>query len=143
MQVANGSAPPRLASNNQRRKRNLISLTPLIDVVFILLVFFMLASTFLNWRAIELDPPKRAGADASMTGAMLVEVRSSGVRLAGQAVAVETLITRLTDRLREDPEQRVLVKPAAGVSLQRTISVLDELTAAGAKNVSLIRGGRS
>ncbi|OOC09384.1 ExbD/TolR family protein, partial [Thioalkalivibrio halophilus] len=37
------------------RRRNLISLTPLIDVVFILLVFFMLASSFLDWRAVELE----------------------------------------------------------------------------------------
>ncbi|MGK0476314.1 MAG: biopolymer transport protein ExbD, partial [Oleispira sp.] len=36
------------------KQRNLISLTPLIDVVFILLVFFMLTSSFVEWKFIDL-----------------------------------------------------------------------------------------
>ncbi|MBO8087018.1 MAG: biopolymer transporter ExbD, partial [Marichromatium sp.] len=39
----------------RRVRRNPISLTPLIDVVFILLLFFMLASHFDQWRALALD----------------------------------------------------------------------------------------
>ena len=46
-------------------RRRLISLTPLIDVVFILLIFFMLASSFLDWRAIGLDAPADATAGAA------------------------------------------------------------------------------
>lgn len=137
MMEASASAP-RLASKRPR-KRHLISLTPLIDVVFILLVFFMLASSFLNWRAIELDAPRRAGASAGMTGAMLVEVRSGGTRLAGQSIAMDELVARLNERLNSDPEQRVLVKPAEGVALQRAIDVLDRLEETGVSNLSLIR----
>lgn len=136
--ATSASAPPRLAGNH-RRKRNLISLTPLIDVVFILLVFFMLASSFLNWRSIQLDPPQRAGAGASMSGAMLIEVRSGGLRFAGQRVSTAELMERISDRLSQDAEQRVLVKPAEGVTLQRTVGVLDRLSAAGVSNLSLIR----
>jgi biopolymer transport protein ExbD len=44
--------PPRLAAK-QPPRRAVVSLTPLIDVVFILLVFFMLASSFVKWRAIH------------------------------------------------------------------------------------------
>jgi biopolymer transport protein ExbD len=38
--------------------RRLISLTPLIDVVFILLVFFMLASSLIKWQAVEMGEPR-------------------------------------------------------------------------------------
>ncbi len=51
---------PSLRAVTDGRRRALISLTPLIDVVFILLVFFMLPSSFLDWRAIDLDPPGQA-----------------------------------------------------------------------------------
>ena len=140
MTVARSPAP-RLATE-RRRRRNLISLTPLIDVIFILLVFFMLASSFLHWRAIELDPPQRAGGSDAMTGAMLVEVRASGLRLAGEAIELPTLIQRLRQQAGDDPDRRVLIKPAEGVSLQRTVDVLDRLDTADIDNVSLIGDGR-
>lgn len=128
-----------LASKRQRR-RALISLTPLIDVVFILLVFFMLASSFLDWRAITLNAPAEAMAGSQgMEGALLVEVRPDDLRLSGETMTVETLETRVAVRLQDRPGQRVLVKPSPGVPLQRVVGVLDSLAAIGAVDVSLIR----
>lgn len=138
--------PPRLA-NSQRQgragRRPLISLTPLIDVVFILLVFFMLASSFLDWRAIDLNAPAEAKAHGSMTGAMLVEVRPDGLRLAGETISLDALADRVGARLAQKPDQRVLVKPAGGVVLQDAVQVLDRLAAAGATGLSLIRDTRN
>lgn len=134
--------PPRLASN-ARRRRSVISLTPLIDVVFILLVFFMLASSFLDWRSIELTPPSSAGAGQSMTGAMLLEVRPDGIRLAGRLLTLGEVDERLGQRLKEAPEQRVLIKPAPGVALQAAVELLDRLSAIGVTDLSFVRtGGR-
>jgi len=132
-------APPRLASEPRRRSAA-ISLTPLIDVVFILLVFFMLASSFLQWRAIELETPAQAGPSAGMTGALLVEVRASNLRLGGQRLGRAALAERVRARLETKPEQRVIVKPAAGVPMQRTVDIVDRLTGVGVRNLSLMRG---
>ncbi|WP_084619056.1 ExbD/TolR family protein [Thalassobaculum salexigens] len=133
-------APPRLA-NSGRRRRSVISLTPLIDVVFILLVFFMLASSFLDWRTIDLAAPASAGAGASMTGAMLLEVRQDGLRLSGHMVSLDEAESRIMAKVREKPDQRVLIKPADGVALQDTVRVLDRLSAAGVANMSFVRTG--
>jgi biopolymer transport protein ExbD len=130
--------PPRLASR-KRRGRPLISLTPLIDVVFILLVFFMLASNFLHWRSIALNAPAEAAAGPSMEGALLVEVRPDGLRLAGETLSADALAARIGQRLAQTPDQRVLVKPAAGVPLQAAVDVLDRLSEAGATEIALIR----
>lgn len=131
--------PQRLASR-PRRRRPLISLTPLIDVVFILLVFFMLASSFLDWRAIDLNAPERMGAaGSSMEGALLVEVRSDGPRLSGRPVPLDALAARVIEQLQATSGQRVLVKPAAGVVLQDAVEVLDRLSAAGVQRLSFIR----
>ncbi|ANK82600.1 MAG: biopolymer transporter ExbD [Rhizobiales bacterium NRL2] len=135
------TAPPSLTAAISGRRRPLISLTPLIDVVFILLVFFMLASSFLDWRAIDLTPPARAGSGALMEGAMLVDVRPDGLRLSGERLDLETLAGRVEARLADRPGQSVVIRPAAGVSLQRTVRVLDRLAAAGAANLSLNRAG--
>lgn len=131
--------PLPLAVDSGRRRRAVISLTPLIDVVFILLIFFMLASSFLDWRAIDLAAPGRAAAGSSMDGALLVEVRPQDLRLSGQQVSLDQLADRIQSRLTERPDQKVLVKPAAGVALQRAIDVLDRLAGAGVSDLSLIR----
>ena len=117
----------------------MISLTPLIDVVFILLVFFMLASSFLDWRAIDLTAPARASASGRTEGALLVEIRRDGLRLAGEALQEPALLHRVAARLRDEPDQAVLVRPAAGIALQDTVRLLDGLAAAGVTDLSLIR----
>ncbi|WP_282604583.1 biopolymer transporter ExbD [Pelagibius sp. Alg239-R121] len=116
------------------KRRQLISLTPLIDVVFILLVFFMLASSFLDWRSIDLNTPGKGRSEAQLEGAVLVEVRNEGLRLSGEAITHETLI----QRMRENSDRRVLVKPAQGVVMQDTVAVLDSLATAGVSDLSLI-----
>lgn len=130
--------PPRLAGRSGRR-RALVSLTPLIDVVFILLVFFMLASSFLDWRAIDLSAPPPTSAGAAMEGALLVEILPARLRLSGEVLSIDTLAMRVAAQAREAPDRRVLVRPADGVALQRVVQILDRLAAAGAADVSLVR----
>lgn len=116
-----------------------VNLTPLIDVVFILLVFFMLASSLLDWRSIDLDTPAKAARAPSKTDSILVELLTDGIRLGGETVALDTLAERLRNRVGKNPDQRVLLKPAPGVLLQDAIVVLDRLSDAGVTNMSLIR----
>jgi len=134
-------APRRLATSTGPRRR-LVGLTPLIDVVFILLVFFMLASSFQDWRAIDLTASAAAGASTPMEGALLVEVRSDGLRLAADPVSLDVLVARVGQRVASQPEVPVLVKPASGVVLQEMVRVLDALAAVGVTGLSLIRDPR-
>lgn len=127
-----------LRLSSRRRKRALISLTPLIDVVFILLVFLMLASSFLDWRAIALDAPVKTGAVASSQHVVVVEIRPEGLLLETEPVSIETLALRVDERLATTP-MPVFIKPTAGVPLQRTVEVLDRLTVAGVSDLTLIR----
>ncbi len=119
------------------RRRAVISLTPLIDVVFILLVFFMLASSFMEWRTFDLNAA-RAGGAGDMQGALLLEVREDGLRLSGQTLTPSALEGALRPFFAEDPAQRVLVKPSAGVPLQAAIDTLDRIARAGGHNATLI-----
>ena len=122
----------------------MISLTPLIDVVLILLVFFMLASSFLDWRSIQLKLPAKANAGARDDAALVVSIADNGtLKLNNQPIAEGDLETRLAERLSNGIEFPVLIRAAEGVPLQRSIEVLDEVTAAGGHNVSLSRYKRA
>ena len=123
------------------RIRPSISLTPLIDVVFILLVFFMLASSFLEWRALEIRIPTFGSAAAPTEDVLRVIVGQDGsVRLAGQAYDPAALDARLAGLASEDPGRPVIVIAEAGVPLQRTVSVIDRLGANGLSSISLTSG---
>ncbi|MEQ8344238.1 MAG: biopolymer transporter ExbD [Sneathiellaceae bacterium] len=142
------------------RRRSLISLTPLIDMVFILLVFFMLASTFTDWNAIPFalsDTPQEGRPAGSAdrpaerqpdAGAVLLDVGRDQLRLSGRPVGDAELPARLAalqagprGQAGPDAGRRVIVRPAAGVPLQRLVAVMDMLAAAGVTDLSLARRG--
>ncbi len=124
----------------QRPTGRLISLTPLIDVVFILLVFFMLASSYLDWRSVDLTVSSGAGAATSAQRAILISLRSDGsVTVGSRPVERQTLRSIMTTRLEDDRDRRVVIRSEPGVSLQRAVRTLDLLRSIGARNVSLTR----
>jgi len=121
-----------------RRRPAGIRLTPLIDVVFILLVFFMLASSFMDWRAFELGlPPAEATPDPSSDPILIDVTADGGVRLAGESVPSTALAERVRALQAEDPERPVLVRAAARAPVQATVHVLDRLHAGGIEAASL------
>jgi biopolymer transport protein ExbD len=125
-------------SDARRRRRSLISLTPLIDVVFILLIFFMLASSFSTEEAIELSMPGSGAAEGALPGSM-VRIKRDGLDLNGEPLTLDELQLRARRLARAPGGRLFLVQPDRGVPLQRLVVVLDALDRAGASNVSLVR----
>jgi biopolymer transport protein ExbD len=124
----------------QQPTGRLISLTPLIDVVFILLVFFMLASSFLDWRSIDLSVSSGAGAATSAQQAIVISLRADGsIAVGSRPVAKQTLGTVVTEKLKGNRGQRVVIRSEPGVQLQRAVDILDLVRRIGATNVSLSR----
>ena len=100
----------------------------------------MLASSFLDWRSIDLSPPGQ-GADAGATKsiAILVDLTERGLQLTDAPISIDALMAVVTQRLADNPNQPVVIRPSAGVPLQAAISLLDRLKAAGVTNLSLMR----
>ena len=124
----------RLAAAPRRRKP---SLTPMIDVVFLLLVFFMLASRFGGLSAI---PVSAGGAAPDFSGPpRLVSVEAERVRLNGVEVAEADLAAGL-GRILPDPDAAIVLRPGPDASLQRLISVMELLRGAGFTTLSVVEG---
>ncbi len=130
------SSPPRIAREGRRRAR--LPLTPLIDVVFILLIFFMLASSFADWRSLRLSVAGPTGGVPSVEGAMLVDLRPDGLRIGGAPVSLAAFEARLAGRLAAEPDLRVLVRPAHGVDVQAAVALMDRLDALGVTRAALM-----
>ncbi len=122
-------------------RRRLVSLTPLIDVVFILLLFFMLASSFVEWRAIGLNVATGRSDGRSEQAPLVIGVGDDGtLRLNGAALTLGELELRLRRSLARDATRALVLRPQADVPLQRMVSVLDRLAAVGGSNISLMPG---
>lgn len=120
----------------------MISLTPLIDVVFILLVFFMLVSSFLREASLPLaTPPLTTDASTSDLAPLVVEMAAPGtVRLEGDEVRLEALPERLGDSLDQRAGNRsVTLRVADDLPLQATVEALDAIRAAAPDAVNLRR----
>ena len=118
----------------------LISLTPLIDVVFILLIFFMLTSSYLDWRSVDFTVSSGLGDATSAQRAILISLRTDGsIAVGSKPVAKQTLRSVMTAKLAGNRDQRVVIRSDPGVSLQRAVDTLDLLRTIGATKVSLSR----
>lgn len=111
------------------------SLTPMIDVVFLLLVFFMLASRFGNDMALPLP---LAGAGEGYSGPpRLVEILPEGLRLNGFDIPPEQLPERLAE-MTEAPTDAIILQGRDGANLQRVVDVTQLLSGAGFETVVLV-----
>ena len=116
-----------------------ISLTPLIDVVFILLIFFMLASSFRDWRSINLRTATLGNAaGAASTGSVLVKLRADGDYLvSGEHLSRKNFADRLQSLAWRNPKPRIVVEVEAGVPVQAVISTVDMAAERGLRDVTL------
>jgi biopolymer transport protein ExbD len=123
------------------RAKSQLSIAPLIDVVFLLLVFFMLAGSFIRQTAFDLamgQRPLPGEATAVVTGPLLVRVANNGrITLNGLVLPLDQLGGELLGRSDGDAERKVTLRAGGGVAVQRLVSVMDRITGAGFHNIRL------
>jgi biopolymer transport protein ExbD len=121
-----------------RRTRRLISLTPLIDVVFILLVFFMLASNFTRWRPIPLQSATLGNAWQTQSEPPLsILVYQDKLKIDNHEIRLGEFSHWLVSTKSSNDKAAVLLIPGKGVDLQRIVSVIDILELNGINSVTL------
>lgn len=126
----------RIGGQPQRRRRGL-NLTPMIDVVLLLLVFFMMVSRFGGDLGLPLAVAAPAGGQQWEGPPRLVSVTGAGVALNGVDVALADLPARLAP-LMPAPDAPVVLRSGAGADVQALVAVMDALRAAGLTRLVLV-----
>ena len=131
----------------ERRRRAVseINLTALIDIVFHLMVFVMLTTSFAVSESMELSLPSGKVAPANSAAAaniMRIQIISDGsVLVDNQAMNLEQMNAALGNRVAADPETKIAIFTTAGVSVQQLISVMDAVYFTGGRNVQVDKVG--
>ncbi len=115
-----------------------LDIAPLIDIVFLLLVFFMLTSTFMVPEAIELELPESSSATVTEVTPIIVALNASGqLALNGETLQLERLRSAIEPLIKEDTDVAITLKSDAHTEVQQLLKVMDEIRAAGGENVAL------
>ena len=120
-----------------RRRRP--SLTPMIDVVFLLLIFFMLVARFGVDKVIDINLPSALGQSSQYEGApRLVEIKSGNiVSLNGTQISLDQLSSNLS-QLMPSPNALIIVRSSAEANTQDLLDVLLYLKSEKIMNVSVL-----
>ena len=107
----------------KRRQRRRLSMTSLIDVIFLLLLFFMLTSTFTRFVEVELTAAG-GGAAPSDVRPLFLQLGEDTLGLNGQTLALSDLPQTLLDQKTDSSKLPVIIALRSGVSSQRLTDLL-------------------
>lgn len=128
-----------------RRRLNLaedegadIDLTPMLDIVFIMLIFFIVTTSFIRPSGISIDQPTAVTAERRESNSILIGISASGeVWIDGQAVDVRA-VRASVERLRaENPGAAVVIQADRQSPSGLLVRVMDQVRLAGIENMAI------
>lgn len=127
--------------NEEGVEELVLNLTPMIDVIFLLLIFFMVATTFQDpERELDVDLPQ------AQSGSTLTEqddeiiinvMRDGSVVLSERTVTQDELVRHLNQAAQQDPETPVTIRGDRFVHHEDIVSAMDACGSAGLHNLSI------
>ena len=123
-----------------RRKNPMMGLTPLIDMIFLLLLFFLLGSDFVSYGQSRLAPPRGTGGSESASQPAIVTLSAQGaLQWNGAPIGAEKLASDVAALVARHDDQLIVLMPAGAAEVQKVSDTLDLLVAAGAASITLER----
>ncbi len=115
-----------------------IDMTPLIDMVFILLIFFIVATSFVRESGVEVNRPQALSATTKEKVSMIIGITSAGrIFIEGQEVDVRNIMGRMNSFIAEVPGGSVVIVVDKNCPTGITIKVLDYCRLSGVSNLSV------
>lgn len=115
-----------------------VNLTPLIDVVFILLIFFLVTASFTKEAGIEVNRPTAQTAVRQERGNLIIAISKNGeIWIDNQKVDIRTIRVHIEQLHAQNPEGTVIILADRDTRTGATVEVLDQVRLAGVTNVAL------
>ena len=105
-----------------------VDMTPMLDIVFILLIFFIVTTSFVKEEGIMVNRPKMNKSQNPSAPAMLIKITDSGlVTFNGKAVDIERVPARIENFIATNDSNSVIVIPSYDTRHEDVVSVLDKI----------------
>ncbi len=128
-----------ISAARRANKKNLeLNMAPLIDMVFILLIFFLVTTSFVKETGIDISRPSATTAVAKTKSTILIGVtKDNTVHLDRREIDVRAVRTNVERSMAENPEGAVVIVADQESRTGLVIAVMDACKLAGAENVSI------
>ncbi len=117
----------------RKRADFLVEMTPLVDVVFLMLIFFMVSTSFTVSNSLKIElPTSKATAQDAQAKEVLISIDASGqLYVQEEAVADGDLRKRILNVSKGDPNMRVVLRADADTRHKRVVYVMDTIRELG------------
>lgn len=114
-----------------------VNITSLIDVIFILLIFFMVSTQFKK-NAMPLDLPQSEDVTEQENSAKVLAVNAEKMELDGKEISLESLQSVLSGLYAANPELSLSLECEKTVDFERVVQVLTKIQAAGISRIGIV-----
>jgi len=121
-----------------RTRKSEINMTPLIDIVFILLIFFIVTTSFVRESGVDVQKPSAQTAETKEKANVILGLTAQGqIFVEGRPLDIRSVRAYMERFLAETPEGAVVIVADKQSMTGTTVQVLDQCRLAGVKNISI------
>ena len=114
------------------------NITPMLDVVFILLIFFIVTANFIKDPGLEINRPDSETAEITENAAILIAIGPTGeIYMDGRRIDVRQVKANVIRLMAENPQGAVVMQADKKATAEKIISVMDEVREAGVIDISI------
>ena len=127
-----------MARRHAQSEETEINITPMLDIVFIMLIFFIVTTSFTRDSGASIDKPEAEQAELLQNAAILIGIRpDDDIWMANRQVELRE-VRQIVERARsENPEGRVVIIADKGSRIGTVTRVLDQVKLAGVDGVAI------
>jgi len=128
----------RFTHNNTTKEETEINLTPMLDVVFIMLIFFIVTTSFVKETGVEVNRPSAATSQQKSKANILVAIKSNGEIWIDKRMVDLRAVRANIERLKADnANNSAVVQSDKDAKTGVVVKVMDQIRLAGITNISL------
>ena len=114
------------------------NITPMLDVVFILLIFFIVTANFIKEPGLEINRPDSETSEITENAAILIAIGAAGeIYMDGRRIDVRQVKANVIRLIAENPQGSVVIQADVKSTAEKIVAVMDEVRDAGVVDISI------
>ncbi len=127
-----------LIKRHRKSQQAEIDMTPMLDIVFIMLIFFIVTTSFVKESGIEVNPPQAQSRQQQDNATIFVAISATGeVWIDNRLIDIRSVRTVIARLHAENPEGAVVIQSDENARTRELVSVMDQIRMAGIEKVAI------